>query len=85
MYTLRYHKHAIKALMKMPREIREKLQKELEAVAQSPFSYQGDFKQLKGREGWRLRLGKYRIICHINNEELLILVLDAGTRGDIYK
>ena len=85
MYTLRYHKQAIKALAKMPRDIQAHLRSELEAIARSPFTYAGDFKQLKGREGWRLRLGKYRVLCHIAGNELLILVVDAGPRGDIYK
>lgn len=85
MYTLRYHKQAIKALAKMPRDIQTRLRSEREAIARSPFAYAGDFKQLKGREGWRLRLGKYRVLCHIDSGELRILVVDAGPRGDIYK
>ena len=85
MYTLRYHKQAIKALAKMPRDVQARLRHELGEIARSPFTYPGDFKQLKGRQGWRLRHGKYRVICHIDSGELLILVVDAGPRGDIYK
>jgi len=84
-YALRYHKQAIKGLARMPREVQTRLRSELEAIARSPFTYGGDFKQLKGREGWRLRYGKYRVICHIDSGELLILIVDAGPRGDIYK
>jgi mRNA interferase RelE/StbE len=84
-YTLRYHKRAIKALAKMPLDVRMHLLSELEDIARSPFTYNGDFKQLRGREGWRLRYGKYRVICHISDAELLILVVDAGPRGDIFK
>jgi mRNA interferase RelE/StbE len=84
-YTLRYHKQAIKGLARMPREVQKRLRSELEVIARSPSAYAGDFKQLKGREGWRLRYGKYRVICHIDHGELLILVVDAGPRGDIYK
>ncbi|MEI6209922.1 MAG: type II toxin-antitoxin system RelE/ParE family toxin [Desulfuromonadales bacterium] len=85
MYTISYQKQAIKGLLKMPRETATKIRSELLLIAKSPYTYAGDFKPLQGREGWRLRIGKYRVICHINDGRLMILVVDAGTRGDIYK
>jgi len=44
-----------------------------------------DIARLKGREGYRLRIGGFRAIYTIERNQLLILVLDAGPRGDIYK
>lgn len=44
-----------------------------------------DIKALRGREGYRLRIGNYRAIYEVNTELASILVLDAGPRGDIYK
>jgi mRNA interferase RelE/StbE len=34
---------------------------------------------------WRYRLEKYRIICHIQNDEMTILVLRIGMRDKVYK
>ncbi|MGC4130347.1 MAG: type II toxin-antitoxin system RelE/ParE family toxin [Bergeyella sp.] len=34
---------------------------------------------------WRYRVGDYRIICDIQDEECLILALETGHRKDIYK
>jgi mRNA interferase RelE/StbE len=34
---------------------------------------------------WRFRVGDYRIICQIRDDELLILALDVGHRRDIYR
>lgn len=34
---------------------------------------------------WRYRTGNYRILCHINAQEVKILVLNVGHRKDIYK
>ncbi len=46
----------------------------------------GDIKPLEGHKGlYRLRVGDYRIIYTIDNGKLIICVVDAGTRGDIYK
>lgn len=33
---------------------------------------------------WRYRVGTYRIICKINDGELLVLVVAVGHRKDIY-
>ncbi len=47
-----------------------------------------DIKELKGKRGrglYRLRVGDYRIIYTIDNGKLIIHVIDAGNRGDIYK
>lgn len=34
---------------------------------------------------WRYRIGDYRIICQINDSELVILALSVGHRGEVYK
>lgn len=34
---------------------------------------------------WRYRIGDYRIIAHIDDEAITILILEIGHRRDIYK
>ena len=34
---------------------------------------------------WRYRIGDYRLIVRINNNELIILLIDIGHRKKIYK
>lgn len=34
---------------------------------------------------WRYRVGKFRIICEIQDQELIILVLVIKHRSDVYK
>ncbi|MBR4224713.1 MAG: type II toxin-antitoxin system RelE/ParE family toxin [Oscillospiraceae bacterium] len=33
---------------------------------------------------WRYRIGDYRLICHIEDDELVILALSIGHRRDVY-
>ena len=40
---------------------------------------------LQGREGYRLRVGDYRIIYTIDNGNLLIVVVTIGHRRDVYQ
>lgn len=39
--------------------------------------------ELSGK--WRYRIGDYRLICVINDDELVILALNIGHRREIYK
>ncbi len=34
---------------------------------------------------WRYRVGDYRLLAHIFDDRLVILVVDTGRRRDIYK
>jgi mRNA interferase RelE/StbE len=44
-------------------------------------------KALKGnlKDYWRYRIGDYRIIAEINDDEVKILIIEIGHRKDIYK
>lgn len=33
---------------------------------------------------WRYRIGDYRVICEIKDEEIIVLVLEIGHRREIY-
>ncbi|MBI5484255.1 MAG: type II toxin-antitoxin system RelE/ParE family toxin [Deltaproteobacteria bacterium] len=85
MFTIKFSKQAIKTKAKMPKGISERIDTELEVLAINPASYQGDWKPLQGSQFWRLRVGGWRAICEIINNELIIYVLKIGSRGDVYK
>ncbi len=73
-------KNAQKSLLGYDKSIANRL---LQAIKQIP---QGDIKRLKGNQKpplYRLRVGKYRIVYHFDNNQILIVKID--TRGDVYK
>jgi mRNA interferase RelE/StbE len=41
-------------------------------------------KKLKGRDGWRIRQGNYRIIYDILEEILVVDIIAVGHRKDVY-
>lgn len=43
------------------------------------------FKKLKGRDGYRIRIGTYRVIYDIFDNTLVVDVVNIGSRGDIYE
>lgn len=85
MYALSLKKSALKALRSMPRKVAGRMLEELERIAEDPPNYSGDWKKLMGSEYWRLRIGSYRAICDLRDDELVLLVVKVGPRGDVYK
>jgi len=65
MHKLTYKKSALKALRKMPRAQAEKLQSELEATAQDPYAYKGDWKPMKGAPFWCAYSGPFRSLIPV--------------------
>ena len=41
--------------------------------------------KLRGRDGYRLRVGELRIIYTVQRGKLIILILDLGHRREIYR
>jgi mRNA interferase RelE/StbE len=42
-------------------------------------------KKLIGRPGYRIRIGNYRVVYAIEDNQLLVLVVDVGHRQGVYK
>ncbi|MDP7282626.1 MAG: type II toxin-antitoxin system RelE/ParE family toxin [Candidatus Undinarchaeales archaeon] len=61
--------------------IREIIRKVREC-AENPFLY---LKKLKGDNGWRLRVGDFRVIIDIYSAENKMNITTLGHRKDIYK
>jgi mRNA interferase RelE/StbE len=84
MYTVFYKKLALKYLAKMPSDSAAKFLAAFRQLANAD-QQNLDIKKLEGREGFRLRIGKYRAVYEIVEDRLIIEVLSVGSRGDIYK
>ena len=83
MYKIIIKKKAKKFIDKLPKNERKRIALEIEQLPNGE-----DIKKLKGEKNkglFRLRVGDYRIIYSVDNGELIIYVIDAGNRGEIYK
>lgn len=81
MYRIVIKKKAKKFIDKLPKNERLRIAKAIEILPNGE-----DIKKLKGSENLlRLRVGDYRIIYTVNHGELVVIVVDAGNRGQIYK
>jgi len=81
-YIVNFNRHALKELMKIKEPVYTHLKQAIYKLAENPRP-QG-CKKLKGRDGYRIRVGNYRIIYDIFDAELLVDIIALGHRKDIY-
>jgi mRNA interferase RelE/StbE len=65
-------------LNKIPRNVAKLIREKLEVIAANPYADHPNAKKLQGRDGYRLRVGDWRVIYAIQNDELVILALRVG-------
>jgi mRNA interferase RelE/StbE len=87
-YSLKIHKQVKKFLLSLSPEWRNRFHDKLEILRQNPRdSKQLDIKPMQGADDnlYRLRIGQYRLIYQIVDQELVIFLMTAGSRGDVYQ
>jgi len=82
-YALFIEKRAERALSRIARQDQERIADAIRRLADEPRP--PGVKKLSGREAWRLRVGDYRILYEIHDEQLETLVVDIGHRREIYR
>lgn len=82
-WQYRILKPAERYLKRIQPKSRQRIFDELDKLLTDPT--QVDFKKLKGRDGYRLRVGDYRVLIQIQRQERLFIVTNIGPRGDVYK
>lgn len=83
MYSIQIEKSALKNLQKIHKIDQEKIVAVIQNLAMNARPMGS--KKLVGRDGWRVRVGRYRILYEINDTVCSILVIDIGHRKDIYR
>ena len=82
-YSVRIKASAAKALQKIDAADRSRLVEAIDRLAQEPSAgsaLKGEFGGLR-----RLRVGRYRVIYETIHEELSVLVVRVGERGNVYR
>lgn len=82
-----YSKDSLKFLAKAEKSVVQRIRSAIEGLTLKPAI--GDIKVMQGYSDGRMRLrvGKFRIIFRYDNESEIeiLLIIDIGSRGDIYK
>ena len=85
MWKVKFSAKAEKTLKRLDTVTKRRIESFVDdlTVANNPriqgLALQGDLKGL-----WRYRVGDYRLVCQINDGELIVLVVEIGHRSVVY-
>lgn len=83
-YAISYVPSAVKAIRKLDKWTARRLLDAIGQLAREPRP--PGCVQLKGGDGeLRIRVGAYRVVYDVRDEELVVLVLRVGHRREIYR
>lgn len=74
---------AERQLEKLPADHFSRLRDAIRALAGEPRP--AGCRKLKGRDGYRVRIGAYRVVYAVDDREKTVTVLDLGHRRDVYR
>jgi mRNA interferase RelE/StbE len=81
-YEIIFSDQALRQLKKLEKTVQGRIIAALERIRIRPQAY---VTKLVGDQGYKLRVGDYRVLMDIDNNKLTILVLKAGHRKNIYQ
>ena len=74
---------ADKQLCKLPSKMHQLMIARIESLGTNPI-HRGS-KKLSGRDGWRVRIGDYRVLYTVDKKKKELIILSVAHRKDVYK
>lgn len=85
MWSVTYTADAIKALGEMDVAAARRIRAKILALARDPKAPNNNVKKLVGVEGYRLRVGDWRVVYDLKRQILTVIVIRIGHRSEVYK
>lgn len=82
-YSLLIRRRAQKELADLPPPSFERIRDAVRELSETPRP--AGCVKLTAREGWRIRVGDYRVIYEIDDKQQSVTVLHVGHRRDVYR
>lgn len=85
MLSVKLSNSSEKFISKCEKEMQERILKKIRSLKENPFP--GECRRVQGKEEkvFRVRIGKYRILYEIIDEENLIIISNIGKRENVYE
>ncbi len=84
LYRIEIKQTARKVLSNIPLAYANRIRCAIDDLATNPFP-QGHRKLVGSESKYRIRIGDYRVIYQVENQELVIFVIRIGHRKEIYR
>lgn len=81
-YEIQFDKKALSSLNKLDIETKRRIWAKLSECKKEPFRY---LKHLSNIEGYKMRVGNYRLIIDVQDKIKVLFVLKVGHRKNVYE
>lgn len=81
-YSIEVRPAALRALKRIDKQDHARIRGAIALLAADPRP--PGAKALRGRPGFRIRVGNYRVVYAIEDDKLLVIVVTLGHRRDVY-
>jgi mRNA interferase RelE/StbE len=82
-YRLEVSHTAHQQIRRLPMQTQERVNMAISHLAENPRS--PGVKKLTAREGYRVRVGDYRILYRIDDEAKVVIIYRVMGRGEVYR
>jgi mRNA interferase RelE/StbE len=83
-FEILFKSSAAKEFRNLPQDIKKRVITKIDLLSSNPFPK--DVKKLKGKNDYyRLRIGYYRIVYELNQNDKIIMITRIRHRRDVYK
>jgi mRNA interferase RelE/StbE len=82
--NIEFHPNTLKELQKLPRDVFEAALEAVIGLSKDPRPH-GATKIVGKDNDWRVRIGQYRIVYEINDDEDLVTTYVVAKRSDAYR
>jgi mRNA interferase RelE/StbE len=82
-YKILFTRQSQKDLSNLPKSDFRKVEVAIAKLADNPRPPKS--KKLTARDSWRIRIGNYRVIYLIEDDNLIVIVIEIGHRKEVYK
>ena len=82
MYKIKIRNKVFKEIQKLPKKDRQAIIEVIDSLQKNPRPHGAS--KMTNSPYWRLRVRKYRVIYDINDDKLVIIIIRAAHRKDVY-
>jgi mRNA interferase RelE/StbE len=83
LYSVTFRTSAAKELRKLPIPARKQVSVLIDSLVHDPRPH--DVKKMTGVDAWRIRIGDYRVVYSIEDQQLVVEIIKIGNRREVYR
>lgn len=82
-YSVTFRASAAKEFRKLPLVVRKQVSELIDSLVHDPRPH--GTKKMVGVDAWRIRIGDYRVVYSIVDQQLVVEIIKIGNRRDVYR